>query len=92
MNWRGVAGAVGFAVFVTAVGYLLGPGPGVILLWPGLLVRRLLDGLGGDPRSSWLGVWLPVYAQLFFWVLVRELARVLSNRLRRPGDKGAGRA
>ena len=80
MNWRRVAGAAGFAVFVTAVGYLLPSGPGVILLWPGLAVGRLLERLGGDLRSSWLGTWLPVYAQLFFWVLVREIARIVSGR------------
>ena len=80
MNWRRVAGAAGFAVFVTAVGYLLPSGPGAVLLWPGLAMGRFLERLGGDPRSSWLGTWLPVYAQLFFWVLVRELARILSSR------------
>lgn len=86
MNWRRVAGAAGFAVFVTAVGYLLRSGPGVLLLRPGLAVGRLLDRLDGDSRSSWFGTWLLVYAQLFFWVLVRELARILSNRLRSPGE------
>jgi hypothetical protein len=82
MNWRRVLLSVVFSVFVTALGPRLPLELGTVFLLPGQAVGKLLGFSVGGPRASWLTVWLTVYAQLFFWVLVWETVRVLWGQLR----------
>ena len=82
MKWRRVVPPIVFAVLVSIVGGRLPFDLDRFFLWPARAVGQLVGFSFGGPRASWLAVWLTLYAQLFFWVLIWETVRVLWNQLR----------